>query len=62
MHGVGGRSGVVDYDADGRVGAEVLHVPFIGIGEISLVCQKQNGTVVVRTEGGSVELPEEISC
>ena len=40
VHRVRGGGGVVDDDADGGVGAEVLGVPFCWIGEISLVCEQ----------------------
>jgi hypothetical protein len=62
MHWVRGGGGVVDDDADGGVGAEVLSVPFGGVCEISFVCEEENGTVVVCAKGGAVEFPEEVAC
>jgi len=60
MHGMGDGGGVVDDDADRRVGAEVLDVPFGGIGEVALIGEEEHGVVVVCTERLCVELPEEV--
>jgi len=63
MHWVRSWGGVVDHDTHGGIGAEVLDVPFIRIGEVTLLGKQKNGVVVVYTRRGAVESPEEAtSC
>ena len=59
MHGVRCGGWVVDYDANGSVAAEVSNVPFIGVGEISLIGEGEDWTVIVCTERCSAKCPKE---
>jgi len=60
MHRVCCWRGVVDNDTNGRVGAEILDVPFRFEGKVSLVGLEEDGFVVIGTEGRVVEGPEEV--
>jgi hypothetical protein len=53
VHGVDCEAGVHEHNADGSVVAEVVDVPFggVGIGVISFVGEKQNRVVVVLSGG-----------
>lgn len=53
MHGVRGREGVFDDDADGGVGAEVVGVPLrvVGVGDVALVREDEHRVAVVKAGG-----------
>lgn len=54
MHGMRGGRRIIDDDAHGAVGAEVLDVPFVGVGEVSLLGEQEDRAVVVYAKGGAV--------
>lgn len=58
MHGMSDWCGIVDYDADGGVTAEVFDVPFSLVGEVFGECEEEDRVVVVCAEGGAVHAPE----
>lgn len=43
MHGVGGDEFVVDYEAHGGVGAEVVHIIIGGVGEVACIREREDG-------------------
>jgi hypothetical protein len=53
VHGVDCEAGIHEHDADGSVVAEVVDVPFggVGIGVVSFVGEKQDRVVVVLSGG-----------
>jgi hypothetical protein len=53
VHGVDCEAGIHEHDADGSVVAEVVYVPFggVGIGVVSFVGEKQDRVVVVLSGG-----------
>jgi len=57
MHGMGDWCGIVDYDADGGVAAEVFDVPFWLVGEVYGECEEDK-VVVVCAKGGAIHSPD----
>jgi hypothetical protein len=43
MHGVSSGGGIVNNDTDRGVAAEVLDVPFCGVGKVALVGEQEQG-------------------
>lgn len=66
VHGVVGDGDVVvDEEADGGVGAEVVDVPFwvLWVGDVARVREEEDRVVVVCAEGDVVHIPEvDIGC
>jgi len=60
VHRVRGASRVVDNHTNSAVAAEILHVPFRWIGEVSFVGQEKGGTVVIGAESPPVNSPKEM--
>lgn len=54
MHRVSSGRAVVNHDADGAVGAEVLDVPLCGESQVSLVSLQEDRLVIVRAERGAI--------
>lgn len=63
VHGVRERGAVADDEADGGVGAEVVHVPLgvVGVGGVAEFCEKEDRVVVVAAEGDVVHEEEEVA-
>ena len=61
VHGVDdARNAVVNDEADGAVGFEVVHVPFGLVAEVTGVGLVEKGVVVVASEAGAVHVPNEV--
>lgn len=50
MHGMRGRRGIVDYDANSAVGAEVVDVGDCWIGKVAGLCLEEGWSIVVCAE------------
>ena len=47
MHGMGGREVIIDYEAHGGVGIEVVDLPIgVGVGEIPSIGEGENGGAI----------------
>ena len=63
VHGVGHSCGVVENYSGGLVAAKIIQIPIvaIGISRVAFVCQEIDWIVVVDTERGIVNRPEEMT-